>query len=40
MDVERIRIEQQSFAGGVWFLGWLFTLGFLHLSFWIAGNLW
>ncbi len=34
MDVERIRIEQQSFAGGVWFLGWLFTLGLLHLSFW------
>jgi hypothetical protein len=34
VDVERIRIEQHSFAGGVWFVGWLFTLGFLHLSFW------
>jgi hypothetical protein len=32
--VEKIRIEQHSFAGGVWFLGWLFTIGLLHLSFW------
>lgn len=21
-------------AGGLWFIGWLFTIGFLHLSFW------
>ena len=20
--------------GGVWFGGWLFTIGFLHLTFW------
>jgi hypothetical protein len=36
VDVEKIRIEQHSFAGGIWFLGWLFTLGLLHLSFWKA----
>ncbi len=31
---ERIRIEQHSFGGMLWFGGWLFTLGFLGLSFW------
>jgi hypothetical protein len=30
----RIRIEQHSFMGTVWFAGWLFTIGFLHLTFW------
>jgi hypothetical protein len=32
--MERIRIEQHSFMGSVWFAGWLFTIGFLHLMFW------
>ncbi|HMA43533.1 MAG TPA: hypothetical protein VKO86_05930 [Gemmatimonadales bacterium] len=32
--MEKIRIEQHTFAGGLWFAGWLFTLGVLHLSFW------
>jgi len=32
--MERIRIEQHSFAGGLWFVGWLFTIGVLHLTFW------
>lgn len=31
---EKIRIEQHSISGMVWFGGWLFSLGFLHLSFW------
>ena len=22
--------------GPIWFMGWLFTIGFLHLSFWRA----
>ncbi len=30
----KIRIEQHSFTGGVWCAAWLFTIGFLHLSFW------
>ena len=34
--MEKIRIEQHTFAGGLWFVGWLFTIGFLHLSFWKA----
>jgi hypothetical protein len=30
----KIRIEQHTFMGTVWFAGWLFTIGFLHLAFW------
>jgi hypothetical protein len=30
----KIRIEQHSFTGGLWCAAWLFTIGFLHLSFW------
>lgn len=36
MTTERIRIEQHSFAGAVWLWAWLFTIGFLHLTFWKA----
>jgi hypothetical protein len=32
--MQRIRIEQHSAAGLLWFMGWLFTIGFVHLSFW------
>jgi hypothetical protein len=35
-NVEKIRIEQHSFVGALWFAAWLFTLGFLHLHFWKA----
>jgi hypothetical protein len=31
---EKIRIEQHSFGGMLWFGGWLFTLGLLKLTFW------
>jgi hypothetical protein len=33
-NVQKIRIEQSTFMGGVWCAGWLFTIGYLHLSFW------
>ena len=39
----KIRIVQQTFIGGLWFAAWLFTIGFLHLSFWrgvLAVTLW
>lgn len=29
-----IRIEQHSGLGMLWFIGWLFSLGFLKMSFW------
>lgn len=32
--MEKIRIEQHSFTGSLWFAGWLFTIGFLQLTFW------
>lgn len=33
MHRDRIKIEQHSFTGSLWIIGWLFTIGFLHLSF-------
>ncbi|MDE2037941.1 MAG: hypothetical protein KGI69_01815 [Patescibacteria group bacterium] len=27
-------INHGALGGGLWFGGWLFTLGYLHLSFW------
>lgn len=32
--MQKIRIEQHSSIGLLWFAGWLFTLGYLDLSFW------
>lgn len=32
--VERIKIENHVFSGAIWCTGWLFTIGFLDLSFW------
>jgi hypothetical protein len=32
--MEKIQIEQHGFMGGLWFAGWLFTLGYLQLTFW------
>ena len=32
--MEKIRIEQHSVGGLLWVGGWLFTIGFLKLSFW------
>jgi hypothetical protein len=32
--MEKIKIEQHSMSGSLWFAGWLFTLGYLHLAFW------
>jgi len=30
--VDKIKIEQHTTSGSLWFAGWLFTIGFLHLS--------
>jgi hypothetical protein len=32
--MEKIRIEQHSSIGLIWVGGWLFTLGYLKLTFW------
>jgi hypothetical protein len=31
---DKIRIEQHSVGGMLWGAGWLFTIGFLQLTFW------
>ena len=33
-DTQKIKIEQHTFVGSIWFAGWLFTVGFLHLISW------
>jgi hypothetical protein len=30
----KIKIEQHTVSGAMWFAAWLFTIGFLHLTFW------
>jgi hypothetical protein len=32
--MEKIRVEHHSFMGMLWAAAWLFTIGFLHLTFW------
>ena len=32
--MEKVRIEQHGFGGLLWLGAWLFTLGFLDLTFW------
>jgi hypothetical protein len=34
--MERISIEHHSIGGLLWIAAWLFTIGFLHLTFWKA----
>ncbi len=32
--MQKVRVEQHSATGGLWFALWLFTIGFLNLGFW------
>ncbi len=32
--MDKIKIEQHTVSGGMWCAAWLFTTGYLHLSFW------
>ncbi len=32
--MSQVKVENHSLSGGLWFIGWLFTIGFLKLSFW------
>lgn len=34
MSTQRMRVECD--LGLIWFIGWLFTIGYLKLSFWTA----
>jgi uncharacterized membrane protein len=33
-NMDRIRIQHSTFTIPVWLAAWLFTIGFLHLTFW------
>ena len=33
-SMQKIKIENHTFSGGLWFGAWLFTIGFLKLTFW------
>lgn len=37
-EAEKIKVVQRHsiLGGGFWFAAWLFSIGFLHLSFWRA----
>ena len=30
----KIKVEHHTVSGGLWVVAWLFTIGFLQLSFW------
>jgi len=32
--MDKIKIEQHTASGGLWIAAWLFTIGFLKLTFW------
>lgn len=32
--MEKIKVEHHTFTGGAWIALWLFTIGFVHLTFW------
>ena len=32
--MEKIKIEHHTLSGGAWLAAWLFTIGYLHLTFW------
>ena len=32
--MQKIKIEQHTVTGGLWFAAWMFTIGYLKLSFW------
>lgn len=33
---ERIQVNNTLSLGGLWFAGWLFTIGYLKLDFWLG----
>jgi hypothetical protein len=33
-NIQKLRVEHHHFWGLLWIAAWLFTIGFLHLTFW------
>ena len=36
MDRDRIQIPPRTSLGALWFAGWLFSIGYLKLNFWLG----
>ena len=36
MERDRIQITQHTSLGAAWLAGWLFTIGYLQLNFWMG----
>ena len=36
MDRDRIQTTQHTSLGALWFAGWLFSIGYLQLNFWLG----
>lgn len=34
--MEKIKVEHHTVSGGMWIAAWLFTIGYLQLTFWKA----
>ena len=34
MDKTTVKVQNADLIGPLWFIGWLFTIGFLQLGFW------
>lgn len=34
IGMNKIRVENHTLGGGAWFAAWLFTIGYLKLTFW------
>lgn len=34
MGEKKVVVKNGEFAGSIWIIGWLFTLGFCHFAFW------
>lgn len=32
--MEKVKVENHVFSGGMWIAAWIFTIGFLQLNFW------
>ena len=32
--MDRVKVETHGSLGILWFIGWLFTVGYLHFGFW------
>jgi len=33
-NMQKIKVEQHTVSGGAWVAAWLFTIGYLKLTFW------